>query len=179
MLIEGTTSVMIALGLHLDHAVVDRIMRRAESKSAGTVAPTVTSRLTDFGITLGIGAGLVVVKRRISNPRRSRREDVLTGLAFAGFGSAVSALIGFLASGGIKYADRIGLGGAAEYFVDYAADWKFWAVVIGGAYLFQGGKKLLCYLKTRNTVIMAGPAVGDPSTLSNMVGDQTGPELPA
>ena len=141
MIIEGGSSLLIALGLHLDNDFVDRMLsrvRRVEPAGAQSTA----SRFADFGITLGSGAGLVVIKHHVLNPQRTRRQDARTGLSFALFGSAFSALIGFLAAGGIKYADRVGLGVPAKYFVKYATDWRSWMVLILFAYGTQGILKL-------------------------------------
>lgn len=56
----------------------------------------------------------------------------LTG--YTAVGAGVSGGIGYLATGGVEHADKVGLETPAEYFVDYATDWKFWTALLAGGY---------------------------------------------
>ncbi len=166
MVIEGGTSLMIALGLHLKGSSVNQLLRRVKRDKNETSGgrESKTSKVADYGITLSIGAGIVVIKRHVQDPQRTRMMDVQTGLAFSLFGSIVSGLIGFLAAGGIKYAEQVGLGTPARYVVDYATDWRFWAVIVGSVYGAQGLASLLRRVKlgrrTPNQAVEEAGSVG-------------------
>jgi hypothetical protein len=135
LVIEGIPALLIALGLHSNPGLLHRLMDRlgidvdaaterdAPRRSVGAV-------LTDAGIALGIGAGLVIVRRRFRSPLRSLAEDLRTGAWACVLVAVVSGIIGFLLAGGISYAADVGLERPAELIVDYAADWRFWLVVV-------------------------------------------------
>lgn len=143
LVIEGVPGGLIAAGLHLNTDLVRRLMRR--DRHVDHAAPDerrrggIGSMLTDVGIALGVGAGLVVVRRRWADPRRTFREDLRTCAWACMVVAVVSGIIGFLVAGGIRYADDVGLERPAELVVDYATDWKFWLVVV---VLIQGGSWL-------------------------------------
>lgn len=135
LLIEGIPALLIALGLHLNPGLLARLMERLGVEVDTTPEGerprrTVGSALTDAGIALGIGAGLVIVRRRWTNLHRSLGEDLRTGAWACLLVAGVSGVIGYLLAGGIRYAADIGLERPAELVVDYAADWRFWLVVV-------------------------------------------------
>jgi hypothetical protein len=135
LLIEGIPALLIALGLHSNPGLLHRLMDRlGVDVDAATErdAPqrSVGSTLTDAGIALGIGAGLVIVRRRWTTPVRTLADDLRTGAWACVLVAAVSGVIGFLLAGGISYAADVGLERPAELIVDYAADWRFWLVVV-------------------------------------------------
>lgn len=148
LVIEGVPGALIAAGLHLNPSLERRLMRRDRRDAPTTPARRggIGSTLTDVGIALGVGAGLVVVRRRWADPSRSLRDDLRTGAWACAIVAGVSGLIGFLLAGGIRYADAVGLQRPAELVVDYAVDWRFWFVVVA---LIQGGSWLNGRLRRR------------------------------
>lgn len=144
LVIEGVPGVMITGGLHLNPGLARRLMRKTPPDGEvidlrdGGATPTFTDRstrsigsaLTDIGIALGVGAGLVVVKRRWNDPHRSVRQDLSTCAKATLVVGVVSGFIGWLVAGGITYADKVGLERPAELVIDYATDWRFWFIVI-------------------------------------------------
>lgn len=142
MAIEGVSSSLIALGLHQRRDTVRRLVGRfkgkkrtadaAESLESEPSKDAVT-KVTNIGIALGVGAGFVVTKQHLQDNDPTLQRDLSTGLKASALVAGVSGAIGVLASGGIEHADKVGLGTAAEYFVDYATDWKFWLGVVGVA----------------------------------------------
>lgn len=151
LVIEGVPGGLIAAGLHLNPGLLRRLMRRDRGGDDASASPRrggIGSTLTDVGIALGVGAGLVVVRRRWADPRRTLRDDLRTGAWACMVVAVVSGLIGFLVAGGIRYADDVGLERPAELVVDYATDWKFWLVVV---VLIQGGSWLSGRLRHRGS----------------------------
>lgn len=140
VVIEGASSVLIALGLRDERGVVGRMTERLRSRVADgpddaldpSRAARVRATMTDAGIALGVGSGLVVVRYRLRRGRRSLGADLATAAKATMVVAVVSGLIGVLAGGGIEHASAVGLGTPARYFVDYATDWRFWCVVLGG-----------------------------------------------
>lgn len=154
LLIEGVPALLIALGLHLDPGLLHRLMRRLGvdvDAVAESDAPrrTVGSALTDAGVALGIGAGLVIVRRRWRTPFRTLAEDLRTGAWACVLVAAVSGLIGYLLAGGIRYAADVGLERPAQLVIDYAADWRFWLVVV---VIIQAGPWLVRRIRPRRGV---------------------------
>ncbi len=140
LVIEGVPGVLITAGLHLNPTLARRLMRKADREAADAGEPpassptrrkvTVGSAMTDVGIALGVGAGLVVVKRRWTDPTRTLRQDLKTCAVACLIVAVVSGIIGWLVAGGIFWAEKVGLERPAEFIVDYATDWRFWVVVI-------------------------------------------------
>ncbi|MGY6499860.1 MAG: hypothetical protein ACXIVQ_03035 [Acidimicrobiales bacterium] len=135
LVIEGVPALLIAVGLHLHPGLLHRLMRRVgvdvdALAEADRPRRTVGSMLTDAGVALGIGAGLVIIRRRWVEPHRSLASDLRTGAIACVLVAVVSGLIGYLIAGGIHYAADIGLERPAQLVVDYAADWRFWLVVV-------------------------------------------------
>jgi hypothetical protein len=141
LVIEGVPGVLITAGLHLNPTLARRLMRKADRQAAAAGEPpapqspaprkvTFGSAMTDVGIALGVGAGLVVVKRRWTDPTRTFRQDLKTCAVACLIVAVVSGIIGWLVAGGIFWAEKVGLERPAELIVDYATDWRFWVVVI-------------------------------------------------
>jgi len=131
--IELVSSVLIVAGLRGEFGSFSRLVDRARTKATdGTANPSsrLGSVLTDVGIALGLGAGLVVVRHHLRTREPGLRNDLLVAIKASGVVAVVSGLIGLLAAGGIEHADAVGLGREAELFVQYATDWRFWFGVL-------------------------------------------------
>lgn len=112
---------------------VARALGRAVTKVT-TTTTKVATKLTDTGITCTVGPGMVVLRRHFQEDERSMRKDMKTLTGYTAVGAGVSGGIGYLATGGVEHADKVGLETPAEYFVDYATDWKFWTALLAGGY---------------------------------------------
>lgn len=142
MVIEGGTSIFIALALHQKDSFVGKILNSRRAKKMSENEETLNdkerslaNKTADVGIALGVGPGIVVAKRHLEDKENvSLRKDIQRGLGYSALGATVSAAAGYLVAGGIKNASEVGLERPAEYFVDYATDWKFWAVAIASVY---------------------------------------------
>lgn len=166
LVIEGVPGGLIAAGLHLNPGLLRRLMRRDRHGDDATPEPArrggIGSTLTDVGIALGVGAGLVVVRRRWATPTRTLRDDLRTGAWACMVVAVVSGIIGFLVAGGIRYADDVGLGRPAELVVDYATDWRFWLVVVvavqGGSWIAGRVRRRPDDERVAGTEVVAAPA---------------------
>lgn len=142
MVIEGVTSVLIALGLDLPgrwlSSKLDLFRTRLDpgqrSPGHGRRPESWPARLTDTGITLSLGPGLVVVRRHLQEPARTLTSDLRTLIGYCVVGSVVSGVIAWLVVGGVAHADAVGLGVPARWFRDWAADWRFWVALLGAGY---------------------------------------------
>ncbi|MCO5318354.1 MAG: hypothetical protein M9942_07955 [Microthrixaceae bacterium] len=133
VVIDGLTSALIALGLHTETGAVRRIMDWARERYGGRgdePAPRGGPLAVDAALCLGVGAGLVVARRHFRDRHPSLGSDLLTAAGATLFVSAATGFFGFLAGGGLEYAERIGLGTPAEWIVEYGSDWRVWAVVL-------------------------------------------------
>lgn len=156
MAIEGSTSALIALGLNQERGSVKRLIQRFKKKSAPNMGdpeddakPSKMSSLANVGIALGVGPGIAVAKRHLEEAEPHIRKDMSRALGYSALGSAVSGGIGYLVAGGIKHADKVGLETPAEYFVDYATDWKFWTGLVVGGYALKTAKNKVQSLLSR------------------------------
>jgi hypothetical protein len=151
-LIEGISSVLIIMGLHGPSGMVERIttrFRTAASEDDSTAANQ-SSRmaraggvLTDASLALGVGAGLVVIRHHLRHATRPVSADLGTGAVATTVVAGVSGAIGVLAAGGIRHAARVGLETPAQWFVDYATDWRFWLVVFAAIQVASAVRRLL------------------------------------
>lgn len=138
--IEMGSSGLIAAGLNsrlkslrrFSTFVHERLFKKRPQDESKTA-----DRITDMGIAIGIGAGLVAVKHHVQNEQPSLKKDLSVANKASLLVAGVSGSIGVLAAGGIEHAEKVGLGTPAEYFVDYGTDWRFWVGVIG---VIQGVK---------------------------------------
>ena len=129
--IEIVSTLLIAVGLAYNPSLRHWIRRRFPSNASGPSGQHQTRlSVADVGVSLGMGAGLVVAMRHVADPDRRVRADLVLGIAASSAVALVSAIIGWLAAGGIQHADAVGLGTPARWFVDWATDWRFWGVVV-------------------------------------------------
>lgn len=167
VVIEGATGTLIAAGLNREKRYIDPKLDRFKDKLSGEknkdedtellddseikvkrLTKKIATSLTDTGITCTIGPGMVVARRHLQEPNERTFEKDMKSLAgYTSVGAGVSGLIGYLATGGVKHADKVGLEVPAEYFVDYATDWKFWTGLLTVGW---GGKWV--YNKARNVI---------------------------
>lgn len=143
MAIEGSTSLLIALGLHQKKSAVKRVMQRFKRKSAPNVEEfeeseeherSFATKSADMALALSIGPGIAMTKRHLQEKQPTLKKDIRRGLGYSAVGSVVSGGVGYLVAGGIQQAEKIGLEKPAEYIVTYGTDWKFWASAIVGGY---------------------------------------------
>lgn len=130
--IDGTTSVLIAFGLHADSSAIARIRGWVRDRQQQVPPPTgsIRSLATDAVLSLGVGSGLVVARRNLRNDGPSLRSDIETALIATLFVAVVAGLMGCLAGGGLKYAEQVGLGTPARLIVDYGSDWRLWLGIL-------------------------------------------------
>lgn len=141
--IEIIPAALISFGLHLESGAVRRlkekmIRRRPEIREeapAATVARRVGRGATDVAVALGLGAGLVAVRRHVTDPDPTLRKDLIASGWAAAVISVVSGMIGYLVAGGLSNAERVGLGRVAGWIVDYGANTWFWVGVLVVGYI--------------------------------------------
>lgn len=165
--IEMGSSSLISLGLHTEGGAVQSLKNRLSKKSqvaieqddAGidskkTALSRAADKLTNVGIALGLGAGLVTVKEHMKDPEPTLGKDLKTSAKATGIVAGVSGGIGYLAAGGISHANGTIFETPAELFVDYGTDTRFWigalAVGYGAYYAKKGAKSLFGRRKNSN-----------------------------
>ncbi len=147
MAIEGATSILIAAGLNRNSHVFEKKLSKFRNKlnddddTDTDKKASLAEKLTDTGITCTIGPGMVVFRRHFQEEDRTFLKDIKTATGYCAVGSVVSGGIGYMAVGGVAHADKVGLGVPAEYFVDYATDWKFWTALLAGGYAIKYAKQ--------------------------------------
>lgn len=163
MAIEMGSSTLAAAGFHFekermqkfinkfkkpdseDGQIIDAEEQKTKSKSK--------ELFLDTGTALGFGAAIVIARKRFVDSERTFKDDILTGAKASAVIAGVSGFIGYLATGGVDNADKIGLEKPAEVFVNYATDWKVWAAVFGSAYVATNAKswikKINIWMKDR------------------------------
>lgn len=153
--IELGSAVLITFGLHADGGAVQRLkqkMRRqaaeAEDRIAGSprgrhfapgpVRPPWSRRVgamgTDVAVALGLGAGLVTIRRHVADRNPTMAKDLAASVQATAIVAVVSGLIGYLAGGGLSNAEKIGLGTPARYIIDYGTDTWFWLGMLALGY---------------------------------------------
>ncbi len=146
VVIELTAAALITFGLHANSGAVlrlkQRLTRRDEAypDDAGSeaAAPKGVRRLgrigADIAISLGIGAGLVTLRRHVRDEHPTVRKDLAVSAYATTIVATVCGLIGYLAGGGLAHAHRVGLDVPARYVVDYGTDTRFWVAVLVAGY---------------------------------------------
>jgi len=138
--IEFGSSALLALGAHKEGQRVEKLISKFKKDDKGKSEEEhnknshFKENVTDAGIALGVGAAIVIARKRLVDPKRTLGEDLKTGAKASAVIAGVSGMIGYLAAGGIEHAKSVGLEKPAQYFVDYATDWKFWAGVLACVY---------------------------------------------
>ncbi len=152
IVIELVPALLITLGLHTSGGAVDRLKARMGRRSAEASTegePAATKRLgrlgTDLAVALGLGAGLVTMRRHVADPAPTARKDIVVSCQATAVIAIVSGMIGYLVGGGLANADRIGLGTPARWIIDYGTNTWFWigliAVGYGGALIVRSARR--------------------------------------
>lgn len=160
-LIEGASSLLIIGGLHLPSELVAKFTDRFGRNGSDSVAPrrSLVGAVTDASLALGVGAGIVVMRHHLRDPDRPVRDDLRVAFTATTVVAVVSGAIGVLAAGGIRHAGKVGLETPAQWFVDYATDWRFWMVVFAIVQVLSQVRRLLGRRRSRPAPVRA-PVVG-------------------
>lgn len=150
--IEMGSSSLIAAGLNSRLKSLQRFSGWVQSKrfknNSKTTKSIASDKITDMGIALGIGAGLVTAKHHFQDTEPTLRKDLITGAKASTLVAGYSGGVAVLMAGGISKAKNIGLGTPAEYFVKYGSDWKYCFGVVG---IVMGG------VWVKNKIMHRGP----------------------
>lgn len=156
--IEFGTGALITLGLHSENGAVQKLKDRMAAKSKDKLdevqqeesQASHLSRLAstgaDVSIALGIGAGLVTVRHHINDENPTIARDLITTAKATQMVAVPSAAIGYLAGGGIEYADGTILQTPAEKFVEYGTNNLVWLGIFATGF---GVYKLKNFIKNR------------------------------
>lgn len=158
--IEGVSSGLITAGLHAEGEGVKKLKDRLKgkkNKNQETVSEAkkvgFLGKMANFGsdvaVSLGLGAGIVTAKRHIASQNPTLKEDIKNSAKATTYVSTVSGGIGYLASGGIANAAKIGMETPAQYIIDYGTDTKFWMGVLVVGYGGYGLKRGVEHLAGR------------------------------
>lgn len=160
-LIEGVSSLLIIGGLHLPSELVAKFTDRFGRGGSDSVVPrrSLVGAVTDAGLALAVGAGIVVMRHHLLDRDRPVRDDLRVALTATTVVATVSGAIGVLAAGGIRHAGKVGLETPARWFVDYATDWRFWLVVFVIIQVLSQVRRLLARRRPRPAPERA-PVVG-------------------
>jgi hypothetical protein len=148
MAIEGGTSGLIALGLHEEKSAVKRVIQRFKRKSAPEldedgkaieIDRTFATKAGDLALALTVGPGIAMTKRHLQEAEPDFKTDVRRGLGYSAIGAGVSGGIGYLITGGIQQAAKVGLEAPAEFVARWGADARTWVGLLGVVY---GGKAI-------------------------------------
>lgn len=140
--IEVIASALFAFGVAVHQDRVIRLISRGRERPSAH-RPGRRGIVSDIGLALAVGAAVVVARKHLIDPGRAFKADIGTCLKASGAIAVISGLIGYLAAGGIQNARAVGLERPAQWFVDYATDWRFWAVVILAVYAPSGVRRVL------------------------------------
>src|SRR5690606_5694740 len=97
--------------------------------------------------------GVVVIDEKMKTDSPSLKKDAFHVTAAATLISAVSGTIGYLGTGGIRHLEDTPLEWPAEKFVDYAADFKFWAIILSPIMLTRFGRSVAEYRREKKEKI--------------------------
>ncbi len=111
-----------------------------ETESVSKLKKAVGSTIEYTGVSLGLGAGIVVIDENMKTSEPSLKKDVSNAVASSTLISGVSGVIAYLGTGGIRHLEGTKFEGAAEKFVDYATDIRFWMLVLSPIMLTRFGR---------------------------------------
>lgn len=139
VLIEGASSLTVADALNSHPEWVGWLKKKMRGDNDDTSSEK-SNRGTDIALALGVGTAAVVMKRHYQEKDRTFQKDKKIIAKTAGGIALFSAGIGMLASGGIEYADKIGLGSESEALLDVASSWKTYAGLFVATQAYKGIK---------------------------------------
>jgi hypothetical protein len=172
MAIESASSIPIAHVLNGQSETVGKLksrFKRASKEEDGSSS----NKGTDTVLALGVGTAAVLTKRHLQEDDRTLDKDYRTIAKTAGGIAVVSAGVASLAGGGIEYADKVGLGGAAETTVDVMTNWKTYAIAFGGIQAYSQGKKYAKKAKGKALdKIIKSKELGKVNYTANLVTDE-------
>lgn len=125
-IIEITSSSLIAFGISKSKRFKQFISKFGFKKAADTTKNTAS----DYALALGIGAGMLVIKKHFKNPTQKLKVDLRNAFKATVVISLFSGFVGFLAGGGVELARQYGFGDQAQFFLNVVTDWRFWLVVV-------------------------------------------------
>lgn len=158
MAIEMGSSTLAAAGFHFEkermQTFINKFKKSDPEDEQITTEPKKSENnakeiFLDTGTALGFGAAIVIARKRFVDTERTFKDDILTGAKASAVIAGVSGFIGYLATGGVDNADKVGLEKPAEVFVNYATDWKVWAAVFGSLYVVGKTKGWFEKIKNR------------------------------
>jgi hypothetical protein len=175
-LIELGSGALITFGLHVEEGAVQSLKRRMSAKHlvrseksgpAGGVQRA-AGLGTDVAVALGLGAGLVTMRRHVADPDPSIQKDLTTTVWATGVIAFVSGLIGYLAGGGLANAAKVGLERPARWIIDYGTDTRFWVGLLvvgyGSVFGYRLGQRLLRRFRQTAAPVTAEPVTAAPVT---------------
>lgn len=140
VVIEFVAALLITLGLHARGGAVQglkaRMIRRRAEKLDQTEerqdsAGRKVSRFgADVAVALALGAGLVTLRRHVTDPAPTIRRDLKVSAQATAIVAVVSGLVGYLLGGGLANAHRVGLERPAELIIEYGVNQWFWISVL-------------------------------------------------
>lgn len=166
--IEGVSSGLITAGLNMESSAIERFKQKIRSKNKTAVEADdtnheetdksrkslfarVVNQGADAGIALGLGAGLVTIKKHMVDPEPTLGKDIAASAKATAIVSGFSGTVGYLAAGGISQTEGTFLETPAEYFIDYATDTRFWIGVLALGYGIKYARKGIKTIGRTNT----------------------------
>ena len=171
--IEFVAAFLITLGLHARGGAVQglkaRMIRRRTEKldqqaeeKQDTTGRKVGRFGTDVAVALALGAGLVTLRRHVSDPSPTIGRDLAVSARATAIVAVVSGMVGYLLGGGLANAHRVGLERPAEIIIEYGVNQWFWISVLAVGYavvLVVRGVRYLAARSTRSrTAVGTSPA---------------------
>lgn len=163
VVIEFVAAFLITLGLHAQGGAVQRLKDRMIRKRAEKLVDlpgeekrdSAGRRIGRFGadvaVALALGAGLVTLRRHVTDPDPTMRGDLRVSFRATMIVAVVSGLIGYLLGGGLANAHRVGLERPAELIIEYGVNQWFWIGLLVVGYGIVLLVRLLKYLARRLT----------------------------
>lgn len=138
--IEAIAAVAIAKAMRLYPSKMSWMHKKLTKKDRTTkrqLRSTKASTATDTALALGIGAGAVLVKKHFEQKNRSAQDDARTIVKSSAGIALFSAIIAYLASGGIESIDKLGMSPETTQLIfNIATDWKIYVIIILAIELF-------------------------------------------
>lgn len=172
--IEFVAAFLITLGLHAQGGAVQglkaRMIRRRTEKldqqaeeKQDTTGRKVGRFGTDVAVALALGAGLVTLRRHVSDPSPTIGRDLAVSARATAIVAVVSGMVGYLLGGGLANAHRVGMERPAELIIEYGVNQWFWISVLAVGYavvLLVRGVRYLAARSTRPRTAVSASTTG-------------------